>query len=198
MGASTCLAGAFLTTTLTFLCVGTTRLARIGGFPGADDPLDDAGRRDAARLDQRQRFDRILCSTARAARDTADAVHLSAEQDVALRDRYHGRWTGSSFADLDAAEGSALAQWLAEPIGAPPGGEELAAVQDRIGPWLDDIAGQSGRLCAITHPMTIRAALAHALDMPLPVTLAIDLAPLSSTRLSFNRRWRLQAMIPAD
>jgi broad specificity phosphatase PhoE len=50
----------------------------------------------------------------------------------------------------------------------------------------------------VTHPTVIRAALAHALGIPLPAALAIDVAPLSRTRLSFNRSWRLHSLTPAD
>jgi len=53
-----------------------------------------------------------------------------------------------------------------------------------------------GRYETATHAMTIRAALAYALDFPLHATLSIDIAPLSRIMLSFNRKWRLQSLIP--
>ncbi len=66
----------------------------------------------------------------------------------------------------------------------------------RVGTWMDGIAARQDSVCAVTHPMIVRAALAHALDMPLRATLAVDVAPLSRTTLSFNQTWRLQSLGP--
>ncbi|WP_052505708.1 histidine phosphatase family protein [Novosphingobium sp. P6W] len=183
-----------MATSLLLLCAASTKLSRSGGFPGPADPLDEPGVRAAAACQLPSRYTAELrCSPAQSARETATAMGLTTRIDPALADIDHGHWAGCAF---DEIAPDALASWLADPAGGAPGGETMAQVQARVGAWLDDIAAASGAICAVTHSMTIRAALAHALGLPLPATLAIDLAPLSRTMLSFNGRWRLQSLIP--
>lgn len=114
--------------------------------------------------------------------------------DAALADIHPGRWGGLSFARIMADDPGAFQAWIADPLPGAPGGESMADAQARIGQWLDDRANMDGAACAITHPMMIRAALAHAIGMTAQAALAIDVAPLSGALLSFNRTWRLQAL----
>ncbi len=183
-----------LATALVLLCAASTPMARRGGFCGPEETLDPAGTRAAASSPLPARFGgTVRCSPWRSARDTAEAMGLDAAVEPALADSDHGRWTGRAFDEIGE---DAFAGWLVDPLRGAPGGEAMAQVQARIGAWLDHIAPASQAICAITHPMTIRAALAQALGLPPAATLAIDIAPLSRTVLSFNGRWRLQALIP--
>lgn len=184
-----------LATTLLLLCAATTPLSRSGGFPGPDDALDEPGRRAAAACVLPVRFaGDVLHAPSRAAAETAATMGLAARIDPALADIDHGTWSGRSFDAIASADTAALPAWLADPVQGTPDGETMAQVQARIGRWLNAIAAAPATSCAITHAMPIRAALAHALDIPLPATLAIDVAPLSRTVLSFNGRWRLQSL----
>lgn len=177
------------------LCAASTLSSRQGGFPSPHDVLDDRGRRDAAEYRLPSRFaGNALCSPCHMATETANAMGVEASVEEALADLDHGRWAGCSFETIQATESGALSDWLADPTGGTPDGETMDHARQRIGAWLDRIAGMSTSLCAITHPMMIRAALAHALDVPPRATLAIDIAPLSRTMLSFNRIWRLQSL----
>lgn len=186
-----------LTTSLLLLCAGATRSSRQGGFPAPGESLDDHGRRDAAALALPTHFREIVeVSPCLSAIETAQAMGVTPLPQPALRDVSHGRWAGRSFTRLSAEEPDALAQWLADPARGSPDGESLHGCQLRIGVWLDALAGTSARICALSHPMPIRAAIAHALDMPLHASLGIDIAPLSRTMLSFNGRWRLQSLTP--
>ncbi|MGE4321660.1 MAG: histidine phosphatase family protein [Sphingobium sp.] len=187
-----------LSASLTLVCAGPTRFARVGGFPGPDEPLEPAGRGKAGRRAERLAADRYCVSPALAARQTADALGMAASVDPALADIDHGRWTGCGFADIQAAEPGGLAAWIADPAAGAPEGESLTAARSRIGPWIDMTASIGGRTLAVTHPMMIRAALSHALGMPLSVTLSIDIAPWSRAMLSHNRLWRLRALIPSS
>lgn len=168
---------------------------RRGGFPSPDEGLDEAGARAAAGHRLSKTPSSLLVSSPwLAARQTAAGLGEGLA-DEALRDIDHGAWTGRAFADLEPA---ALADWLADPAAGAPGGEPLSAVVARMAVWLSAKTAADGTVVAVTHPMVIRAALAAALDLPPPATLRIDIAPLCEVRLSFNRVWRLQAMIPAD
>lgn len=129
-----------------------------------------------------------------AARETATLMGVEAQSEPLLTDIDYGDWTGRALADLQLADPDGLAQWLARPAGGAPCGETLAAVATRIGPWLDSIATSDTTVLAVAHPAVIRAVIAAALECPIEVTLNIDIAPLSETLLSFNRRWRLQGL----
>lgn len=168
-------------------------MSRAGGFAAPTEELDAAGREKAARLGLGT-FDRSWSSPALAARETISAIGFAAITTNHLADIDHGTWSGRTFAEVETAAPEALYQWLANPAAGAPDGEALADVVCRIAIWLDQIALSDGRCLAVTHPMTIRAALIHAIAMPESTACAIDIAPLSAATLSFNRRWRLQEL----
>jgi broad specificity phosphatase PhoE len=133
-------------------------------------------------------------SPARVARDTVSALELEAVAEPALADIDHGSWSGRSLADLQSAASDAVARWLADPCAGVPDGETMDEVVARVGPWLDNLAGTNRIIMGVTHATVIRAALSHALQLPVRSTLRIDIAPLSVTIFSFNRMWRLQGL----
>lgn len=165
---------------------------RTGGFPAPDEDLDLSGVGAAAALAPLAEPVALLTSPVPAARATAAALGV-ATMDEVLRDQAHGAWAGLGFAEIPAAE---FAAWLANPACGAPGGESLDAVAARIRPWLEARAADATAVVAVTHPMVIRAALAAALDATSGAVMRIDIAPLSQVRLSFNRTWRLQALVP--
>ena len=74
-------------------------------------------------------MDRAWTSPAARARQTAEALGLAADVEPALRGCDHGRWTGCSLAEAQAADGeAALLAWLGDPAAAPHGGESFADV----------------------------------------------------------------------
>ena len=177
------------------LCTGATASSRAGGFADPGEPLDAGGASDAAGLHIAERFrDTLICSPARAARETARAMGADARPDPALADMDQAQWTGRPFEEVAASQPKPFSTWLANPTAGVPGGETMEAARMRIGRWLDDRAPADVAVAAITHPMIIRAAVAHALGLRLSATLAIDIAPLSRTILSFRKKWRLQSL----
>ena len=166
---------------------------RVGGFPDPDESLDDGGRRKA----EARRIGvtgPVLTSPALAARQTADAMGLDAQPDQTLRDLDYGPWSGRTFEAVAAEAPEAFAAWLADPSRAAPGGETFAGLQVRAAAFLDAQRGVEAPIAAVTHPMTIRAIMAAALDMPAAATFRIDVAPLSKIVLSFQGVWRLQSL----
>lgn len=184
-----------MATRLTFLCAAATAASRSGGFPDPDATLDQGGARKAAALRLGAgRWDRIVSSPSRAARDTAAALGLAAEIEPALADMAFGAWSGRSFDVIAAESAEPLMDWFADPTSAAPGGETLGDVAARVGAWLDGSIDGPPAILAISHASVLRAALAHALALPLAATLQIDVAPLATLVLSHNGRWRLQAL----
>jgi broad specificity phosphatase PhoE len=168
---------------------------REGAFPAPEDPLDDGGARKAG--DYRLsggKADLVMVSPALAARQTVDALGLEASIVHSLRDVDHGGWVGQSFETIHHRDAAALFAWMADPAKGAPDGESLAAVRDRVSPWLEAQASRDLHLLAITHPMVIRAIISATLDIALAATMRIDIAPLTAVGLSFNGGWRLQAI----
>jgi broad specificity phosphatase PhoE len=168
---------------------------REGVFASPNEPLDEGGHRKAAqhRLPG-PKPDRTVTSPALAARQTAGALLAGAEVDAAIRDIDPGAWSGRALADIHETDGQALSLWISDPTRGAPGGETMAQVAARVAGWLADQARSDARIVAITHASVIRAAIALVLDVPVGAGFNIDIAPLSATSLSFNRRWRLQEL----
>jgi broad specificity phosphatase PhoE len=159
---------------------------------GGDDECDEGGLRAAlvlvSALTGRAEF---RCSPARAARQTAGAAGLDPVAEPAVADCAYGRWEGLALEQVLSSEPEAVQRWLADPGAAPHGGESFAQVVTRVGAWMDGVTGD--RVVAVTHPVVVRAALAHALGLPLLTAhRQVDVAPLSVTRLRRRSgRWTL-------
>lgn len=158
------------------LAADPSGLARARALAGA---LRD-GVRDGVRPDGR-----TWTSPARAARETCAALGLDARPVAALAEADHGTWAGAPFAEADP---DALAAWLTDPDAAPHGGESRSALAARVAAWL----GGRPSGVAVCDAGVIRAALAHALGVGVLAADRIDLAPLSTTRLTAaGSGWRV-------
>jgi broad specificity phosphatase PhoE len=169
-----------------------TSATREAAFP-ADESLDEGGRRQAAALAAvLPRRTEVITSPARRCRQTAEAAGLEAVADERIGECDFGTWAGRTLADVEAGEPKAVQSWMGEPDAAPHGGESLAVFSARIARWLDDQAGQQGRLAAITHGEVIKAAVVHALGAPLLAFWRIDATPLAVTELhAHGGRWTI-------
>ena len=159
---------------------------------GGDDPLDPAGHHAAQALRTHQPRDTWTCAPSQAARQTAYALGADPTIDPALTDPDYGTWTGHTLDQIDPA---ALHHWLTDPDAAPHGGEPLTAVWQRTGTWLDQHTRR--RLTAVAHPVIVRAALAYALELPAHGIWRLDIAPLTTVRLTHRAgRWHLHLNPP--
>lgn len=180
-----------MTIRLTLLCAGATALSRTAAFPHPDTPLDADGAAKARALSLRAPFTRIVSSPHRAAAETVAALGITAEIEPLLADVDFGAWSGKRFAELEEDE---LAQWFADPTGATPDGETLHMVAARLGGWMEGCLDAHGSILAVSHAAVLRAAIAHALCVPVAATLQIDIAPLMLLDLSHHGRWRVQEL----
>ncbi|TQJ22150.1 broad specificity phosphatase PhoE [Micromonospora sp. A202] len=192
-------------TSLRLVAHGHTAALRRARFGGADDGLDEAGLRAAlaqahAGSDRRGHLgmhDTCLCSPAAAARQTAAAFGLLPTIETALADCDYGDWSGRSLEEIAVEQPQALHTWMSAPESAPHGGESVAAVRERVGHWLDGQRGRGQRITAITHPLVIRVAVVHALDLPLATYRQVDVEPLAIVRLTGRgARWQLRLGAP--
>jgi broad specificity phosphatase PhoE len=192
-------------TSLRLVAHGHTAALRQARF-GGDDSLDEGGRRAALARSPagtgRRQGHAVAClsSPAAAAVETAHALGLAPTVETALTDCDYGDWSGRSLAEIAATRPDGLREWLSAPEAAPHGGESVVAVRRRVGRWLDAQRGAGRRVTAVTHPLVIRVALVHALDLPLGAYRQFDVAPLAVVRLTdHGPRWQLRLdAAPAD
>lgn len=184
-----------MTTRLKLLCHASTAAVRTSTFP-ADEPLDDHGRQKLAAFPNPLRHsDRCFTSPALRARQTAEALGLTATVEPALRDGDYGQWTGLSFEEVQAQQPQAMAEWIGNPAATPHGGESIAALIARVSNWLDALGAAPGSVVAVTHASVIRAAIVCALKAEPRSFWHIDIAPLSLVRLSgHGGRWTLASI----
>jgi broad specificity phosphatase PhoE len=186
---------ASLTARIIWICHAPTRAMRTGAFPTPQDDLDGPGLKKArAASHPGLRGAMTLTSPAAAAQQTAAAMTLDAEIEPALRDIDYGLWAGRSLDVVHAAEPERLAAWVADASRTTPGGEPFTDVIARVGSWMNGQRQSTRPVLAVTHSATIRAAIAVALRCPADSVFNIDIAPLSQTTMSFNGKWRLQAL----
>lgn len=114
-----------------------------------------------------------------ALREGADPIAIPdfIEQD-------YGLWQGRSHNDVYAA--NRTLDWANPAEIRPPEGESFADVCVRVAAAIDRLsehyAGHS--IVALGHQTTIRAAIAHALDLTPAKVMRVEVAPLSMTRLT--------------
>ncbi len=187
------------TTRMTLICHAATPAVRAADFP-LDEPLEPAARQKAAALAPGfSRPDQAWTSPARRAQETAQALGLEAAVEPALRACDYGRWAGRSLADVQAQDGeAALLTFLSDPLAAPHGGESIADVLARVRSWLDRHASDGGHIVAVSHAEIIKAAILHAIKAPPAAFMQIDIGPLTRVVFSYNRGWRLRAIVPAS
>jgi broad specificity phosphatase PhoE len=165
---------------------------------GGDDDLDEGGLRAALVLMTGSGPfagagpSDTVSSPGRAALQTARAAGREPVAEAALADCAYGRWQGRPLAEVADAEPDAVQLWLTDPSAAPHGGESFAEVVARVGAWLDARMACGRRIVAVTPGTVVRAALVHALGLPIVAHRRLDVAPLSVTRLrARSGRWTL-------
>ncbi|MGV3548924.1 histidine phosphatase family protein [Rhizobium sp.] len=178
---------------ITLLCHGRTT-QRPSAF-AADGPLAQGeAERIAALVPRLGDIDIVLTSPAQAARQTAEALSVTAIVDMALGDLDIGRWRGQTLRDIEAAGPEMLAIWMEDMSFAGHGGESRNALRERVASWLDQRAATSSRTLAITHPAVIQSAMLAILGAPASAFRHIDVPPLHALDVRGDgRRWTIRS-----
>ncbi len=186
-----------MTARLDLLAHGGSEATRAARYPD-DESLETSAARTLQGLSGRLRsYARVLTAAARAARETATALGLNAQVEIALRDCDYGRWRGLASKDVAEREPGAFAAWLGDPTAAPHDGESVVALIERVGSWLGQSLTHEGATLAVTPASVVRAAIVNALGADPSAFARIDVAPLSLARLSgHGRRWNLVTLGP--
>ncbi len=178
-------------TTLRLLRHGETPHTIEKRFSGTrfDPPLSEKGQGQAKvtarHLAEVGGIEAIVASPLRRARETAqataDLLGLPVAIDEGLRECDFGDWDGMTFAEVQAAAGPKLSEWLSTPSMAPPGGESLVQLSARVAEAqariLAEYAGRS--ILIVGHVGSIKMLVREALVGPIETIHRLQLAPAS-------------------
>ncbi len=132
--------------------------------------------------------DLVVTSPLTRTRQTADCFGSEVEvrEDERWLELDYGEWDGRPASEVSP---DAWAAWRSDPDFAPPGGESLAELTERVHAALDDLAAEAGgrRLVVVTHVSPIKSGLAWALGQGPEVAWRTFVAPASITRLRLGR-----------
>ncbi|MGI8662822.1 MAG: histidine phosphatase family protein [Acidimicrobiales bacterium] len=155
-----------------------------------DPPLDETGRAQAAALASslaRSNPGAVVISSPLArTRETADAIAVALGATASIDARWieldYGELDGMPLADIPS---EVWASWRADSGFAPPGGESLLALGERVRAACDEAAGvaRAGDVVVVTHVSPVKAALLWALGVEDSVGWRAYVAPGSITRI---------------
>jgi broad specificity phosphatase PhoE len=179
--------------TLVLVRHAPTAATRSASFP-VDEPVEADALEAAAALGQRLPSRALaLCSPARRARQTAEAVGLKPRIDDALAECDFGSWSGRSLAELHTEDPVATETWMTDSDSAPHGGESLSRFSARVSAWIDAQAQRHETVVAVTHSGVIAAAVAHAIGAPVEAVWRLRPDPLTITELDgADGRWTVR------
>jgi len=155
-----------------------------------DSPLDDVGFQQSAlvgrALRERWAVDRVVVSSRRRTQQTARAAGL-AGLSTTVDDRwmeidfgaYDDRRIGEVMAELGAA-------WVSDISYAPPGGESMACLHERVGEAVAEIAEEAStrNILVVTHATPIKSAVVRLLGggAEMIMRLRVSLASITAFR----------------
>lgn len=164
-----------------------------------DEPLNENGQRQArkvaAALSQLP-IGLVVSSPLSRASDTAsrirEACGVELRLDPRLAEGSFGTWEGLTRGEvlkLGSRDSELLARWESDASCAPPGGESIESVQQRILGLVEELAGDCAEnpVVLVSHVGPIKALLAAVLDLPLQATRRLFLDPATITLVEWGR-----------
>lgn len=163
-----------------------------------DEPLSDGGVAQAERLAEALAplpVGAVYASPLRRATETArriaEARGLDLQVEPRLREQAFGEWEGLTRAEVIAGHHrESLLRWEGDLASAPPGGESLATVQERVLSLVEDLRDRhAGEWVAlVSHVGPIKALLCAALGGGLPTALRLFLDPGTLSVIDWGER----------
>jgi alpha-ribazole phosphatase len=168
---------------------------RPGDLVGVTDTaLTEEGWRQIERQTAGRRWDAIITSPLKRAREGAERVGaargVAVEIEPDWREIDLGDWDGKPWAELRADRETAerIAEFYRNPLtGEPPNGESFAMLQDRVSRALERLVDQRGATLVMAHAGPIRTALSLATGLSLSSLWAIRIEPATRVRVELGR-----------
>jgi broad specificity phosphatase PhoE len=173
-----------------------TAATRRRAFP-LDEPLDDRGRGDAARLAGRLTADRLVVGPAAACHETAAAAGLDpAGSDPRWAGLDVGRWAGRRLEDVAGEDADGIGRWLSEPASTPHGGESVVDLRGRIAAAMAELDVAGTTTLVVTAAEAVAVAVLTALAAPLTSLWRVDVEPCAVTTLHArpDGSWSLRSL----
>lgn len=174
---------------LTVVRHGRTEANRAGLLLGRlDVALDPLGERQARAVAAAVGpADRVVCSPLQRTRATASAWGAPVEVDERWVELDYGSFDGTP---LHEVPGDVWQRWRSDLDYAPPGGESLRALGERVRAACDDLVAEAreGHVVVVTHVSPIKAAAAWAIGAGDEVSWRMFVSPASVTRIAVTDR----------
>ena len=180
---------------------GETLANREYRFIGSrDDPLSEHGRVQAEQLAETLAgfpITAVYSSPMQRAYSTAMPIaerhSLSVQRFDALRESSFGIWEGMNRAEVLARspeDAQLFYQWGLDPTLAPPGGESLVAMQQRVCSGVEQLAlaHPDQSIILVSHVGPIKALMCAALGVPLSISPRIFLDPATISVVDWRDR----------
>jgi broad specificity phosphatase PhoE len=154
-----------------------------------DEPLTSAGRRQARRaaaalsgLSIKAVISSPLCRAADTAARIQKACGGVLRMESRLAEGSFGRWEGLTREEvlaLGKKDAALLARWESDPACAPPEGESIQDIQERVLSLLEELRSEfnGSSIVLVSHVGPIKALLAAVLEMPLQSSRRLFLDP---------------------
>jgi broad specificity phosphatase PhoE/ribonuclease HI len=175
---------------------GVTEYSLAKRFAGRSDlALTALGAEQAAQAAERVAtfgpVDALVCSPLLRTRQTASALsdRLGIEPvlDEGMIELNYGDWDGYTFDEIRQNSPGELQRWLADPAVAPPSGESLTQLTQRVRRSRDRLlAAHEGKtVVVVTHVSPIKCLVQLALDAPPAAVHRMFLAPASVSVIDY-------------
>lgn len=162
-----------------------------------DQPLTPGGLEQAERLAEALGplpLDAVYASPLRRAADTGSRIAAARGLDLRieerLREQCFGAWEGLTRNEVLERDRELLLGWEADLGTAPPGGEALSSVQERMLAVVEDFRRQHAGswIALVSHVGPIKALLCAALGAPLATARHLFLDPGTLTVIDWGER----------
>ncbi len=148
-----------------------------------DHPLDAIGLQQAYEISLALgKVDIVVSSPLMRARETAEPLKLPIRLDERWTELDYGEWDELPINEITSDQ---WAQWRSDSTFAPPGGESLAALDERVVEACNDLLAEASELnvAVFTHVSPIKSAIAWALGVEEQISWRLQVGQAQISRI---------------
>ena len=149
-----------------------------------DHPLDAVGRQQAHEISLALgTVDIVVSSPLQRARETAEPLGLPLRLDERWIELDYGEWDELPVTEITADQWT---QWRSDSTFAPPGGESLAELDQRVAEACNDLLAEAAELnvAVFTHVSPIKSAMAWALGVEEQISWRLQVGQAQISRIA--------------
>ena len=149
-----------------------------------DNPLDVVGRQQAHEISLALgTVDIVVSSPLQRARETAEPLGLPLRLDERWIELDYGEWEELPITEVTADQWT---QWRSDSTFAPPGGESLAELDQRVAEACNDLLAEAAELnvAVFTHVSPIKSAMAWALGVEEQISWRLQVGQAQISRIA--------------